>query len=250
MPAIAVCSKPIGGSGLLLPVGHPIITRRLIMRRAALYARVSSPHQDKEETIESQLEQVRLFAAQKGLEIPDNLQFIDRAVSGEHLMRPGLDRLRDAAAAGGFDVLLCQHVDRLARNLGAQYVVLGELHQAGIEVIFLSQPDLGTNAQTRLLVNIQGAFAEYERVHSQERMRRGKRYRYQHGLALPPTVPYGYRFQSATLAAASAWVVVPAEETIVQQVFAWYNDGRMTLRQLAIRLNEQHTPVRAARCGP
>jgi hypothetical protein len=73
MPAIAVCSKPIGGSGLLLPVGHPIITRRLIMRRAALYARVSSPHQDKEETIESQLEQVRLFAAQKGLEIPDNL---------------------------------------------------------------------------------------------------------------------------------------------------------------------------------
>jgi site-specific DNA recombinase len=212
------------------------------MRRAALYARVSSSHQEKEETIESQLEQLRSFAAQRQYELPPEHEFIDQAVSGEHLARPALERLRDAAVAGRFRVLLCQHVDRLARNLGAQYVLLAELEAAGVEVVFLNQPDLGKDPQAKLLVNIQGAFAEYERVHMQERLRRGRLYRLRHGQLLPSQAPYGYRFRSAHSGQPCAWVIVPAEAAVVQSIFAWYNGGAVSLGQIARQLNAQGTP--------
>jgi site-specific DNA recombinase len=212
------------------------------MRRVALYARVSSPHQEKEETIESQLEQLLTYAQQMQQEIPPELRFIDEAVTGDRLPRPGLDRLRDAAIGGAFDVLLCQHPDRLARKLGTQQVVLDELEQAGVEVIFLNQPDLGDSPQAKLLLNIQGAFAEYERVHAQERMRRGRLYRLRHGESAPIQAPYGYRFQPATLPRRSTWVVVPEEAALVEQVFVWYNEGQLSLGQLAQRLNRQGVP--------
>jgi site-specific DNA recombinase len=213
------------------------------MRRVALYARVSSSHQEKEETIESQLEQLLVYARQQmQQEIPSELQFVERAVTGDRLARPALDRLRDAALEGAFDVLLCQHVDRLARNLGAQRVVLDELEQEEVEVIFLSQPDLGRDAQAKLLLNVQGAFAEYERVHAQDRMRRGRLYRLRHGESVPVQAPYGYRFQPAPLPHRSTWVVVPEEAVVVKQVFAWYNEGPVSLGTLARKLNQQGTP--------
>jgi site-specific DNA recombinase len=216
------------------------------MRLAAWYARVSSPRQEKEETIESQVEQLQTYA-QSRYEVPPELQFMDQAVSGEQLARPGLDRLRDAAAAGAFEVLLCAHVDRLARNLGAQYVVLEELEKAGVEVIFLHQPELGQSPQAKLLVNIQGAFAEYERVLLQERMRRGRLYRLRHGHSVPVQAPYGYRFQPARGGQPSVWEVVPAEATVVQQVFAWYQEGGGSLEELAQQLNAQGTPSPAGK---
>jgi len=212
------------------------------MRRVALYARVSSPHQVKEETIESQLEQLYAYAEKENYEIPSALQFIEKGVTGEQLARPSLDRLRDAAAAGAFQVLLCQHIDRLARNLGAQYVVLDELERAGVEVIFLNQPDLGKSPEAKLLLNIQGAFAEYERVRAQERMRRGRLYRLRHGLSVSTQAPYGYRYQPATQTQPNAWVVVQEETVVVQQAFAWYNGGELSLRQLAKWLNGQEIP--------
>ncbi len=212
------------------------------MRRAAFYARVSSPHQAKEETIESQIEQLLTYATQKQYDLPPELRFMDKPGANDSLARPGLDRLRDAAAAGAFQVLLCQNVDRMARNLGAQYLLLCELEQVGVQVIFLNEPDWGQDPQLKLLRNIQGAVAEYERILIQERMRRGRLYRLRHGQAVPTQAPYGYRFQPAALGQPSTWVVVPAEAAIVQQLFAWYNEGRGSLGQLAQKLNAQGTP--------
>ena len=212
------------------------------MRRAAFYARVSSPHQAKEETIESQIEALLTYAAQKQYDLPPELRFMDKPGANDSLARPGLDRLRDAAAAGAFQVLLCQNVDRMARNLGAQYLLLCELEQAGVQVIFLNEPDWGQDPQLKLLRNIQGAVAEYERILIQERLRRGRLYRLRHGQAVPSQAPYGYRFQPAALGQPSTWGVVPAEAAIVQQLFAWYNEGRGSLGQLAQKLNAQGTP--------
>ena len=119
------------------------------------------------------------YAEEHGYVLSPEHRFIDQAVSGRYLARPGLDRLRDRALLGVFDVLLCLSPDRLARSTGAQQVVLDELGQLGIEVVFLNQPTLGDSAQARLLLNVEGAFAEYERTLISERMRRGRLYRLQ-----------------------------------------------------------------------
>src|SRR6266404_1116689 len=64
--------------------------------RVAIYARVSSERQEKEHTIGSQLEALRNYAAQNGMEIVE--EFTDEGYSGARLDRPALDRVRPGTA--------------------------------------------------------------------------------------------------------------------------------------------------------
>jgi site-specific DNA recombinase len=158
------------------------------------------------------------------------------------LARPGLDRLRDAALVKDFEVLLCLSPDRLARSLGGQQVVLDELQRVGVEVIFVNQPALDDSPQAHLLLNMQGAFAEYERLVISERMRRGRLYRLRQGQSVPSQAPYGYRYQAASRTQTSQWLVMPEETLVVKQMFAWYTQEPITLGELAQRLNQQAIP--------
>ena len=83
-------------------------------RVAAIYARVSSERQRQDETIQSQTVGLRELATQRGLLVPGELVFEDEGISGATLTRPALERLRDRAAEGAFEVLLCHAPDRLA----------------------------------------------------------------------------------------------------------------------------------------
>lgn len=65
----------------------------------AIYARVSSMHQAQAQTMDQQLDRLRAHAEQQGWSLTANLVFRDDGYSGASLRRPGLDRLRDAAAA-------------------------------------------------------------------------------------------------------------------------------------------------------
>jgi site-specific DNA recombinase len=89
------------------------------------------------------------------------------------LIRPALERRRDQAAAGVLDRLYVRAPDRLARNFALPYLLLQEFQAAGIEVIFLNRA-LGQGPEDDLLLQVQGAIAEYERAKIVERARRGK----------------------------------------------------------------------------
>ena len=58
------------------------------MRRAALYARVSTRRQEKEATIDSQIAQLEAYAELHGYALSQEHYFIDQAVSGKYLARP------------------------------------------------------------------------------------------------------------------------------------------------------------------
>jgi site-specific DNA recombinase len=73
--------------------------------RVAIYARVSGEKQAKDDTIASQLEAVMRRVADDALECDPELRFVDDGYSGSILARPGLERLRDQAAAGAIDRL-------------------------------------------------------------------------------------------------------------------------------------------------
>jgi site-specific DNA recombinase len=85
-------------------------------RVAAIYARVSSERQREQQTIQSQTAGLRELAAQRGLLVAEDIVFEDEGFSGATLKRPALERLRDRAAEGAFEVLLCHAPDRLARR--------------------------------------------------------------------------------------------------------------------------------------
>jgi len=213
------------------------------MRRAALYARVSTRKQEQEATIESQMDQLLQYARGHEFDLPPERQFVDQAVSGKRLARPGLDRLRDAVAGDEFEVLLCLSPDRLARNLGAQQVVLAELERYGIQVVFLNQPRQSEDPHSRLLLEIQGAFAEYERTLISERMRRGRLYRLRQGQSVTNLAPYGYQYQAADRQQSNAWLVLPEEAALVRQIFVEYTSEQISLSQIARHLNTQSIPA-------
>jgi site-specific DNA recombinase len=72
------------------------------LKRAALYARVSTDKQEREETIASQVDLLQQTAAAHSYDVLPGNVFIDDGISGTRLDRPALDRLRDLAAEGAF----------------------------------------------------------------------------------------------------------------------------------------------------
>jgi site-specific DNA recombinase len=210
------------------------------MVRAAIYARVSSEQQAQQSTIASQVAALRERLTADGLSLEDDLCFLDDGYSGSTLVRPGLERLRDVAWAGGFTRLYVHSPDRLARKYAWQVLLLEELQRGGIEIVFLNRT-IGVSPEEDLLLQMQGMIAEYERAKIMERSRRGKRYAAQRGsVNVLCGAPYGYRYISKHASGGQAqYQVVLEEACVVRQLFEWVGRDRITLREVGRRLRQQ-----------
>ena len=118
------------------------------------------------------------------------------ARSGTRLDRPALDRLRDSAAEGAFEVILVTAPDRLARRYAYQVVLVEEFIRDGCEVVFVHQSSASPEEQ--MLLQMQGVFAEYERALIQERTRRGRLFAARQGRVNWGNPPYGYTYVRKT----------------------------------------------------
>ncbi len=216
--------------------------------RVAIYARVSGEQQAKEDTIASQLEAVTQRIASDALECDPELRFIDDGVSGNLLLRPGLERLRDQAAAGSIDRLYVLDPDRFSRKYAYQVLILEELNHCGVEVIFLCNP-LGNGPAENLLVQVQGMIAEYERAKIMERSRRGKQHAARRGsVNVLGAAPYGYHYiRKQEGDGAARYQVIAAEAQVVRKIFEWVGREHRSLGEVTRRLKEEGIPTRTGR---
>src|SRR6516165_1729462 len=208
--------------------------------RVAIYARVSSQRQAKEHTISSQLDALNRHIASDGLECDQELCFVDDGFSGSSLIRPGLERLRDQAAAGAIDRLYVLSPDRLSRKYAYQVLIVEELARCGVEVIFLNNP-IGKDPEENLLLQVQGMIAEYERAKIMERSRRGKQHAARRGsVSVFSGAPYGYRYISKHEGDGEArFQVVASEARVVRKIFDWVARERCSLREVRRRLRRE-----------
>src|SRR6478609_9519083 len=189
------------------------------MTSAALYARVSSARQKKDETIASQTAALRGHAQRLGLQVPDEWVFEDEGHSGATLVRPALERLRDLVAGVGIDVVLCYAPDRLARKFAYQALLIEEFTRAGTRVEFINGPR-GDSPEDQLLVQFQGMFAEYEKAQIMERYRRGKAHRAKAGsVNVLGGAPFGYRYVRKSEHVGASYQIVEHEATLVAELF-------------------------------
>src|SRR6516164_11568138 len=216
--------------------------------RVGLYGRVSGDQQEKEDTIASQLEAVLQRIASDGLECDPELRFVDDGCSGYILTRPGLERLRDQAAAGAIDRLYVLDPDRLSRKYAYQVLILEELTRGGVEVVFLRNPP-GRGPEENLLLQVQGMIAEYERAKIMERCRRGKQYAARHGsVNVLSGAPYGYRYVGKHEGGGAARYQVVAEEArVVRQIFEWVGQERCSIGEVCRRLRRDGIPTRTGK---
>ena len=211
--------------------------------KPAVYARVSSDQQAQQRTIDSQCVELRQRVDADGLALEEELLFADDGYSGSSLLRPALERLRDLAYGGVFQRLYVHSPDRLARKYVHQMVLLEELQENGVEVVFLNQA-MDSSPEGQLLLQMQGMIAEYERAKIVERTRRGRRHVARRGLLNAIAhAPYGYRYISKHQAGGEAYYqVVPREAELVRQIFEWVGRDRLTLGGVARRLHELGVP--------
>jgi site-specific DNA recombinase len=203
--------------------------------RAAIYARVSTDRQSRDQTIDSQLAALRQWARDGGHDLRPEHTFTDDGYSGARLDRPALDRLRDAAHQGGVEVIAVYSPDRLARKYAYQALLLEEFRKAGCEVAFIQRP-ISDDPHDQLLLQIQGAIAEYEKAVLGERFRRGKLQKARAGQWVTSKAPYGYRYVPKRDGVPGHLAIEPAEAEVVRMLYDWLIDERMTVRQILKRL--------------
>ena len=219
-------------------------------RVAAIYARVSADRQRREQTIQSQTAALRELAVARGLLIAEDLVFEDEGVSGAVLRRPELERLRDLAAEGRFEVLLYHAPDRLARRYAYQVLLLEEFQRAGVEVVFAKEPERSGTPEDELLRQFQGMIAEYERAQIAERCRRGKLHRARAGaVSVLARAPYGYRYVKKSEHADALYEIDEAEAPVVREMFRRYAEDGESIGRIARWLAEQGVQTRTGKTG-
>lgn len=145
---------------------HEIVSE---MKRAAIYARVSTDSQ----TVENQLQALQDIAARSGWTVVQ--VFTDEGISGAkgRGQRPGLDALLKAVARREVDLVAAWSVDRLGRSLSDLIGFLSDIQASGCD-LFLHQQALDTSTNSgRLLFGMLSLFADFERSMIVSRVKAG-----------------------------------------------------------------------------
>src|SRR5712691_6060015 len=130
--------------------------------RCAIYARCSTGEQNPA----MQVSELGEYAERRGFQVV--AEHVDIA-SGSLDSRPELNKVLVLAKQRKIDVLLCWKIDRLGRSLKHLVNVIAELEAVGVSFVSLKDNlDFSTPAG-RLMFNVIGAMAQFERDLIRER---------------------------------------------------------------------------------
>lgn len=141
------------------------------MKKVAIYARVSTDSQ----TVENQLQELHAVAQRNGWIVV--AVHTDEGISGAkgRDKRPGYDALLTGVARKDYEMIACWSVDRLGRSLPHLVSFLGDIQAKGVD-LYLHQQGLDTSTPSgRMLFQMLGVFAEFERSMIRERILSGLR---------------------------------------------------------------------------
>jgi len=160
--------------------------------------------------------------------------FTDDA-SGATTDRPGLQQALRAARAGRFDILLVYRVDRFSRRLSDLLDLLSELDEAGVAFASATEPFDTSTSIGRMLVQLLGVFAEFERETIIDRVTKGMATKASKGKWPGGTRPYGYYVDRET----QKLVPHPEEAPHLREIFRLYVEERYGTRAIAHELNRR-----------
>lgn len=140
----------------------------------AKYRRVSTDNQELElqnEVLEKHIE--RLKEDNPNIEY-SVLDFKDFAVSGKSIEREGFKKMMESVNSKKIDLIIFTKLDRLARSLQDLLNIYSNLEKNNVKITAVEQKIDTSTYQGRLNFQIMGAFAEFERNITRERMVLGR----------------------------------------------------------------------------
>jgi len=210
-------------------------------RRIGIYERRSTDDEHQPFSIEAQDSALTKYAgSQPGWTI--TAKYSDDA-SGATTQRPGLQQALADARAGRFDVLLVYRVDRFSRRLSDLLDLLAELDDAGVAFASATEPFDTSTSIGRMLVQLLGVFAEFERETIIDRVTKGMAAKAAKGQWVGGPAPYGLQADRDT------WKLhpEPAEAPWLAEIFRLYTRERHGTRNIAAELNRRGARTRTGK---
>lgn len=196
------------------------------------YLRQSQGRPGEDETnslsLDSQAARVQSFAAREGWRIVDEIR--DHDVSGERWERDGLQRLITRVKAGGVDAVVVFALNRLARRVLYQEMIIEVLKENGVELISVSEPGL----QDVLMRVVHGGVAEHHQAQLRRVIKSNLETRAKRGLH-HGRPPYGY-VVAGTRESGKRLEQVPHEAEVVRRIYQMRADG-MGVRSIGDVIN-------------
>ena len=198
----------------------------------AIVTRISTDELNQPYSLEAQAKGLEAFVASQP-EQSITHRFVDQA-SGATLERPGLQAAMAAARVGEFDILLVYRIDRLTRSIVGLMTIVEALDAAGVALRSATEPIDTQGPVGRMLLQLLGIFAEFERGLLIDRISKGFERKAARGEWLAGPGPFGYALDSAT----KTLVVCPDEAAVVRAIFAKYVEERHGAKTVTMWLNE------------
>lgn len=176
---------------------------------AAIYARYSS-HNQKEESIEQQLDECRAYALANHYRVV--AEYTDSAISGKSDNRPGYQRMLRNAERGQFQVLIAYKSNRIARNMLNALACEERMSRYGVRIVYAKE-EFGDTAAGRFALRTMMNVNQFYSENMAEDIQRGL-YDNAEKCLLNIRPPYGYR-----KGADGRHEIVEAEAEIVREIF-------------------------------
>jgi site-specific DNA recombinase len=225
-------------------------TARHERKRLAIVGRVSTEDQEEYGTsLDDQLAKGRLLAQLHDFTVytqdgRDDIYSGDESGTLPRIHRPIMRRLIADAKAHRFDAGCFTKINRSARRLKYILEIWDALDEAGVTVRVID-PALDTATPIgRLIRNVLGSIAEFERDTIVERTAAGRRRKIANGDSSHTGTPYGYTYVRGDRAAGTCGHNVKDEckADVVRRCFEWRARGH-SWERIAVRLTAEGAPT-------
>ena len=201
--------------------------------RIAIYTRISTDEDNQPFSLGAQQDRLDAYCRSQDAWVIV-ARYSDQA-SGATLERPGLERALVDATKGVYELLLVHRVDRLSRNVRQLAQISEDLDRAGVALRSATEPFDTSSAAGKMMMQMLGVFAEFERTTIVERVIAGMDRAASEGRWIVGKVPYGYVRDKDT----KLLVAHEAQATIVRRMFHLYVEDQLGSEAIAQLLNSE-----------
>lgn len=187
--------------------------------KAAIYGRVSTDHDEQQESVKVQKDALMQFAKTNMINIAGC--YFDEGYTGTNFERPELLRLRRDIDAGLVDTVIIKDLSRLGRNNTLTLLFLDYLHEKNVRLIALND-DYDTLKDDDDLIGIKTWVNERYSKELSRKIKFALRHKKKTGEYLAAFAPYGYK---KSLVYKNKLEVDDYSSQVIKEIFRLYIEG-------------------------
>ena len=219
--------------------------------KAAIYARYSSENQS-EKSIDDQVRVCKRYCSEHELTVSDEQIYVDEAISGSLVNRPGLQALDKAAENKEFEAVVVDDLSRLSRSNHQMLTLVLKFNYYQVKLVSVSDGIVTDDENSKLGIQMRGLINELYLDDLGKKTMRGLEGQKLRGFSAGENV-YGYcskpvgelRLNKRGQAKYEGKVhkINPEEAEVIRRIFNEFINGN-SIHKIATKLNEDKIPTK------